>query len=32
VIAAHQGVIARYSGDGVLAYFGYPTAHEDDTD
>ena len=32
VIAGHQGVIARYAGDGVLAYFGYPTAHEDDTD
>ena len=32
VIAAHVGVIARYSGDGVLAYFGYPTAHEDDAD
>src|SRR5207344_1192114 len=32
VIDAHVGVIARYSGDGVLAYFGYPTAHEDDTD
>jgi len=32
VIAGHQGVVARYSGDGVLAYFGYPTAHEDDTD
>jgi predicted ATPase/class 3 adenylate cyclase len=32
VIAAHQGLIARYAGDGVLAYFGYPTAHEDDTD
>ncbi|MGZ9110029.1 MAG: adenylate/guanylate cyclase domain-containing protein [Rhodoplanes sp.] len=32
VIAGPQGVIARYAGDGVLAYFGYPTAHEDDTD
>lgn len=32
VVAAHVGVIARYSGDGVLAYFGYPTAHEDDAD
>ena len=32
VIAGHQGVIARYAGDGVLVYFGYPTAHEDDTD
>ena len=27
-----QGVIARYMGDGVLAYFGYPEAHEDDAE
>ena len=24
------GFVARYMGDGVLAYFGYPLAHEDD--
>ena len=24
------GYVARYMGDGVLAYFGYPVAHEDD--
>jgi len=24
------GHVARYMGDGVLAYFGYPQAHEDD--
>lgn len=24
------GFVARYMGDGVLAYFGYPQAHEDD--
>jgi len=24
------GYVARYMGDGVLAYFGYPMAHEDD--
>jgi class 3 adenylate cyclase/tetratricopeptide (TPR) repeat protein len=24
------GLVAQYLGDGVLAYFGYPTAHEDD--
>ena len=32
VIARHEGVIARYMGDGVLAYFGYPQAHEDDAE
>ena len=32
VIARNQGVIARYMGDGVLAYFGYPQAHEDDAE
>src|SRR5262249_29987646 len=29
VIRRHQGMIAQYMGDGVLAYFGYPVAHED---
>src|SRR5262249_40161231 len=24
------GFVARYMGDGVLVYFGYPPAHEDD--
>jgi predicted ATPase/class 3 adenylate cyclase len=32
VIARSDGVIARYMGDGVLAYFGYPQAHEDDAE
>jgi predicted ATPase/class 3 adenylate cyclase len=32
VIAQSEGVIARYMGDGVLAYFGYPQAHEDDAE
>lgn len=27
-----EGYIARYMGDGVLAYFGYPLAHEDDAE
>jgi class 3 adenylate cyclase/predicted ATPase len=26
------GFVARYMGDGVLAYFGYPHAHEDDAE
>jgi len=29
-IAQYSGYIARYLGDGVLIYFGYPEAHEDD--
>jgi class 3 adenylate cyclase/tetratricopeptide (TPR) repeat protein len=32
VIGRYQGVIARYMGDGVLVYFGYPQAHEDDAE
>lgn len=30
VIARFEGHIAQYLGDAVLAYFGYPMAHEDD--
>ena len=26
------GFVAKYMGDGVLIYFGYPQAHEDDAD
>jgi len=26
------GMVAQYLGDGVLAYFGYPRAHEDDAE
>ncbi|MBS0517292.1 MAG: AAA family ATPase [Proteobacteria bacterium] len=29
-IGAEDGHIARYMGDGILVYFGYPHAHEDD--
>src|SRR5215468_4488288 len=32
VIGRYQGMIARYMGDGVLAYFGYPLAQEDDAE
>jgi class 3 adenylate cyclase len=27
-----DGVVATYSGDGVLIYFGHPAAHEDDAE
>jgi hypothetical protein len=27
-----EGMVAQYLGDGVLAYFGYPAAHEDDAE
>src|SRR5262249_53618138 len=30
VLGRHQGTIARFMGDGVLTYFGYPRAREDD--
>src|SRR5262249_24957445 len=30
VIQHYEGHIAQYLGDGLLVYFGYPTAHEDD--
>jgi hypothetical protein len=30
IIARYDGHIAQYLGDGVLAYFGYPSAHEED--
>jgi class 3 adenylate cyclase len=30
VIARYDGHIAQYLGDGLLVYFGYPLAHEDD--
>ena len=29
VVLAQNGHIARYFGDGILVYFGYPIAHED---
>jgi class 3 adenylate cyclase len=32
VIGRFDGFVAKYMGDGVLAYFGYPQAHEDDAE
>jgi class 3 adenylate cyclase len=31
-ITRFEGHIAKYMGDGVLAYFGWPIAHEDDAE
>jgi class 3 adenylate cyclase/predicted ATPase len=32
IVAQYDGVIAKFLGDGFLAYFGYPQAHEDDAE
>ena len=32
VVTRYGGFVARLMGDGVLAYFGYPLAHEDDAE
>jgi class 3 adenylate cyclase/tetratricopeptide (TPR) repeat protein len=31
-VDGNGGFVAKYMGDGVLAYFGYPIAHEDDAE
>jgi len=31
-VEAYGGYVARYMGDGMLVYFGYPQAHEDDAE
>jgi len=31
-VARFAGFVAKYMGDGVLIYFGYPQAHEDDAE
>jgi class 3 adenylate cyclase/predicted ATPase len=31
-VARFEGYIARFMGDGVLVYFGWPQAHEDDAE
>ena len=32
IVTRLDGFISRYMGDGVLIYFGYPQAHEDDAE
>lgn len=32
IVRRFGGFVAKYMGDGVLAYFGYPEAHEDDAE
>ena len=31
-IERYEGYVARYMGDGLLVYFGYPQAHEEDAE
>lgn len=32
IVETGGGLVARYQGDGILAYFGYPVASEDDAE
>jgi len=32
IITRFEGFVAKFMGDGVLAYFGYPRAHEDESE
>jgi class 3 adenylate cyclase len=32
IVGGFDGFVSRYMGDGVLVYFGYPQAHEDDAE
>jgi class 3 adenylate cyclase len=32
VVVRYDGFVAKFMGDGVLVYFGYPRAHEDDAE
>jgi class 3 adenylate cyclase len=31
-VARYDGIVAKFMGDGVLAYFNFPRAHEDDAE
>jgi class 3 adenylate cyclase len=31
-VARYKGHVAQYRGDGLMAYFGWPSAHEDDAE
>jgi class 3 adenylate cyclase len=30
VVGLYGGIVSQFLGDGIMAYFGYPTAHDDD--
>ncbi len=32
IVQSYDGFLADFRGDGILAYFGYPRAHEDDAE
>ena len=32
IVARHNGYVARYMGDGIMVYFGYPRSHENDAE
>jgi class 3 adenylate cyclase len=32
ITRTYDGFLAEFRGDGILAYFGYPRAHEDDAE